>query len=143
MSEIILKKNRFDLYSVAKFESIGLDALADFLVGDGSEWIDYNDADYAHDPYIVWLRDKDPENNWTGGNSKEMVKRGKRIFLGSQFRDNRDDYSDGFSTTAENMILILKHWYDILAMTHCQMKCILFKMAILSCCCQNLMGIMM
>ncbi len=45
-----------------------------------------------------------------------MVKRGKRIFLGSQFRDNRDDYSDGFSTTAENMILILKQWYDILAM---------------------------
>lgn len=116
MLQLVLRKNHFDLYSVAKFTGTPLDALADFLVSDGSEWIDYNDAHYEHDPYIVWLRDKNQRDYWAGGNSMEMIKHGNRIFLDSQFRDNRDDYSTAFSTTTENMISILKHWYDILVM---------------------------
>lgn len=115
MTQIILKKNVFDLYSVVEFKNNPLDILADFLVRDGSEFIDYNDANYLTDPYIAWLGDKNPKNAWIGGNTMEMIKRNNKVFVRSQFRNNKDDYY-GFMIAPEDMITIIKKWYDILAM---------------------------
>lgn len=118
MSHIItLKKDSFDLYRVEKFQNIPLDALADFLIRDGSFAIDFSNAPYfENDAFIAWLRDKDPQNDWIGGNTMEMVKKGNKIFLDSQFREDRDDYSNSFNTTIDNMLHILLQWYNLLAM---------------------------
>ena len=116
MAFIALKKTRLDHYKIVAFKGIPLDTLADFLKGDAAEWNGSDNSDFEQDLYVMWLRDRDPKNNWTGGNTMEMVKQDNRVYLDSQFRESRADYSRGFSTTPEYMIRILRQWYGILAM---------------------------
>ena len=114
MNKIILKKNIFDLYSVLKFRGTPLDALADFLIRDSLQAFD--EANFEESFFIKWLEDRKLENGRTGGNTMDMEKRGKRVYIGSQFREKREDVSECFSTTTLNMIRILRQWYSILAM---------------------------
>lgn len=116
MIQLVLRKKPSNRYRVAKFKKFPLDTLADFLIRDGSCKHDFNDLSFRNDPYITWLKNSDPENDWIGGNTMELVKRDGKIYVGSQFREDRDDYSQGFSTTPGMMVQIMYQWYDILAM---------------------------
>lgn len=46
----------------------------------------------------------------------EMVKRGSRILVGSQFRSDRQDYSDSFSAKPDQLKRVLQQWYALLEM---------------------------
>lgn len=112
MNSLLLKKTPSDLYRVEKPTGTFLHGLADFLTGDALQGIDFNNYAPESSFFLRWLADSNPENDWTGGNTMGLIKRDNRIFIDSQFRDDREDWTEAFSTSKEMMIKILLQWYD-------------------------------
>ena len=116
MLQILFKKGALNRYTIEKTTNTPLDTLAYFLIGDAFQAIKFAESGFEEISFINWLFDQNSENDWIGGSAMELLKKDGEILLDYQFRNDDEDWSKAFVTSPEDMIMILKQWYDILEM---------------------------